>query len=96
MSKVKYILILLFGFIHGIGFANYLQALLGNEESIFIPILSFNLGLELGQILIVSLSLLFSQILIRYLKVPKYEWNLIFSSVLIGLSITLIHQNWIF
>lgn len=96
LSKVKYALILFFGFIHGMGFANYLHALLGNEESIFIPVLSFNLGLEFGQIIIVSFTLLFSEVLIRYFKVPKYEWNLVFSSVIIGLSISLVNQNWIF
>lgn len=96
LNKAKYILILLFGFIHGMGFANYLQALLGDEESILMPILSFNVGLEFGQILIVFFTLLFSELLIRYLKVPKYEWNLVFSSIIIGLSISLVNQNWIF
>lgn len=96
LSKVKYVLILFFGFIHGMGFANYLYALLGAEESILSPILFFNLGLEFGQLIIVSLALLFSHILIQYFKVPKYEWNLVFSSVIIGVSSTLVSQNWIF
>lgn len=48
-----YLLTVFFGLIHGLGFSNFLRALLGSEESIFLPLLSFNIGLELGQIIVV-------------------------------------------
>lgn len=48
-----YLLTAFFGLIHGLGFSNYLRALLGSEESILLPLLSFNIGLELGQIVVV-------------------------------------------
>ena len=50
-----YWMALFFGFIHGMGFANYFRALLIDETSIFIPLLGFNLGIELGQLLVVFL-----------------------------------------
>jgi hypothetical protein len=42
-----------FGLIHGVGFSSFFQSLLGKEESIIMPLLAFNLGIEFGQILIV-------------------------------------------
>ena len=47
------VLALGFGLIHGLGFSNYLRALLGMEESIVVPLLSFNIGLEISQISVV-------------------------------------------
>ena len=40
------------------GFSNYLRSLLGREASIVKPLVAFNLGLELGQLVIVSLILI--------------------------------------
>ena len=43
-----------FGLVHGAGFANYLRSLfLG---SIAVPLLGFNLGIELGQLLVLGLA----------------------------------------
>ena len=53
-----YFLALFFGLIHGLGFSSYLKSMLGKEESIFGPLLTFNLGLEIGQLLIVSIILI--------------------------------------
>ena len=46
----SYWMALFFGFIHGMGFANYFRALLMDESSILIPLLGFNLGIELSLI----------------------------------------------
>jgi hypothetical protein len=66
-----YFAALVFGLIHGLGFSNYLKSLLGQEESIIVPLFSFNLGLELGQLLIVSIILVFSFIFVSLLKVDR-------------------------
>jgi hypothetical protein len=43
-----------FGLVHGAGFANYLRELFAG--SIALPLLGFNLGIELGQLAILSLA----------------------------------------
>ena len=43
--------------IHGMGFSNYLRSLLGREADIIKPLLAFNIGLEMGQLVIVGLVL---------------------------------------
>ena len=50
-----------FGLIHGLGFASVLQdlGLNGSASQIMVPLLSFNLGVEMGQISIVLLTLPF-------------------------------------
>jgi hydrogenase/urease accessory protein HupE len=52
--KGRYLTAALFGCIHGLGFSYLLKSMLGHEESILLPLLYFNLGLEAGQIVILS------------------------------------------
>lgn len=69
--NINYILALCFGFIHGMGFSYLLKSMLGKEESIVFPLLSFNLGLEIGQLIIVTFVLLFSVFLSRFTEFRK-------------------------
>lgn len=43
----------IFGLIHGMGFANTLKAMLGREQSLLLPLFGFNVGLELGQLVVI-------------------------------------------
>jgi hypothetical protein len=43
-----------FGLVHGAGFANYLESLF--TGSITVPLLGFNLGIELGQIVVLAVA----------------------------------------
>jgi HupE / UreJ protein len=45
-----------FGLVHGAGFANYLQSLFAG--SIVVPLFGFNLGIELGQLVVLAMSAL--------------------------------------
>ncbi|MCB0278123.1 MAG: HupE/UreJ family protein [Calditrichaeota bacterium] len=59
-----------FGLIHGMGFSNYLRSLLGRESDILLPLFSFNLGVEIGQLLIV-IGILIIELLVFYLIKEK-------------------------
>jgi hydrogenase/urease accessory protein HupE len=52
----RYLVTFSFGLLHGMGFAAMLRELLP-EEGLVVPVLSFNLGVELGQLLVVSVLL---------------------------------------
>lgn len=57
-EKTKYLLLimaLLFGFAHGLGFAGFLSETGMTTNNILWPLLGFNLGLEFGQVCIISL-----------------------------------------
>ncbi len=71
---MHYLLAAFFGLIHGLGFSNYLKALLGGEDSIVTPLLAFNLGVEGGQIVIVMLTVITSIIAIRLLGIKQKYW----------------------
>ncbi|HUR95189.1 MAG TPA: HupE/UreJ family protein [Gemmatimonadales bacterium] len=45
----------LFGLVHGAGFATYLQSLF--TGSIAVPLLGFNIGIELGQIVVLAIAI---------------------------------------
>ena len=85
-STFKYLLALFFGLIHGMGFSNYLKALLGKSTNIVAELFAFNVGLEFGQILIVLATLTLSFFLIWVVKVRKADWAFFLSSAIFGIS----------
>ena len=86
---IRYSLASVFGLIHGLGFSNYLKSLLGQESNVTLPLFSFNLGLELGQIIIVVIILALNFLMTDMLKVKKKTWNLILSGVVFGMAFML-------
>jgi len=59
----RYVMTLVFGLIHGLGFSSVLRGLLGTEESLLLPLLAFNIGIELAQIVVLVLLALLGAIL---------------------------------
>lgn len=76
---LNYFLALIFGLIHGMGFANSVRLMLSSEQDILLPLFGFNVGLELGQIIVVTITLLIHYIFIKYLKLSNKIWILIVS-----------------
>ena len=92
----RYGLALLFGLIHGLGFSNFLRSMLGREAGIVPPLLAFNVGLEIGQLLIVGLILGLAEAATRLFGVTRRDWNLVVSGAVAGVALTLIQSTWIF
>ena len=84
---VIYFFALFFGLIHGLGFSFYLKSLLGLQQNIAPALLAFNLGLEIGQILIVMAILVISFIFVTLLKASRREFILIVSGGILALSL---------
>ena len=84
---VIYFFALFFGLIHGLGFSFYLKSLLGLQQNIAPALLAFNLGLEIGQILIVMAILVISFIFVTLLKAPRRDFILIVSGGIFTLSL---------
>ena len=51
----QYAMALTFGLVHGLGFSQVLRGLLGTEESLLMPLLAFNIGIELAQIIVLAI-----------------------------------------
>ncbi|MHA4896787.1 HupE/UreJ family protein [Pedobacter sp. PWIIR3] len=84
--KLKYFLALAFGLIHGMGFSNYLKSLLGKSTNIVVELLAFNVGLEVGQVFIVTATLILAFILVSIVKIKLWDWTFFLSSAIFGIS----------
>lgn len=80
-TKFHYGFSLLFGLIHGMGFSNYLKVLLGAETSILKPLFAFNLGLEIGQLLIVSVYFILLYLYTRFIYQDHRYWKMTLSAL---------------
>ena len=92
-QRIKYMAAMFFGLIHGLGFSTYLRSLLGSEHSIVLPLFAFNLGIEIGQLLIVAIVLTITYIIVSWLKFARREWSLVLSGAGMGVSLMLILQR---
>ncbi len=90
--QLNYLYAVFFGLIHGLGFSNYLKELLGKETSIWQPLLAFNIGLEVGQIVIVTAFLLLTSLL-NLAGVNRKEWTLIVSAFVLGVACMLMLET---
>lgn len=92
-ERVKYAMVLCFGFVHGMGFSTFLKSLLGKEASIVLPLFAFNVGLEIGQLLIVACILVLTFVMTRFVRLQRRDWSLVLSGAALGIALTLLVKN---
>lgn len=109
--NINYFFALIVGLIHGMGFSSFFKSasqptggnkffnssapVEANNEFIW-QLLSFNLGVELGQLIIVAIILLVSFLMLNILKVKQREWNLFVSGAAAGIALILALERWPF
>lgn len=86
-SNLVIVGVLLFGLVHGLGFANAFNSLVGTNSSKLLAILEFAIGIEIGQIVVVTVVLALSFIVQNLLRFSKRDWVLVMSSIIIGVII---------
>ncbi|MEM6262939.1 MAG: HupE/UreJ family protein [Bacteroidota bacterium] len=91
--NIAYLMAAGFGLIHGLGFSNYLKALLGQAESIIVPLLAFNLGLEVGQLVIVLGWGVLTALVLGSKLISRRDWTVFLSGIAAGLSILLLSET---
>ncbi|MBG1263289.1 HupE/UreJ family protein [Nostoc commune] len=74
----RWLLTFIFGLIHGLGFAGILKEIHLVQSNLALSLASFNVGVEIGQIAIVSIAF----IVLRTIR--KYPWELTFRRLLSG------------
>lgn len=92
--KLQYWLALFFGLIHGLGFANTIRFMLADSQSITVPLLSFNIGLEAGQLAVVGLILLMSYFVVNRLKLRRKWWVWSLSAIALCVAGYITIQRW--
>lgn len=94
--RINYFLALFFGLIHGMGFANSIRFMLASDQSIGWSLLGFNIGLEVGQIAVVTVLLLLGHLLISLFRVNRREWVIFLSAAAFGLSLKMVLERFPF
>ncbi|MEM9173063.1 MAG: HupE/UreJ family protein [Pseudomonadota bacterium] len=90
----NYAMALFFGLIHGTGFSNYFRALLMDSSAVVMPLLGFNLGIELGQLFVVSVIVVVAFICLNVLNVRQRDWNVFVSGAAFGVGVTMMMDTW--
>ncbi|WP_271855295.1 HupE/UreJ family protein [Patiriisocius marinus] len=80
-----YGLVLFFGLIHGLAFSNFLKMSLFESDSILLPLLGFNLGIEIGQLLIVTVFMILVTLILKTTSAIRHQHITIVVSVIIML-----------
>lgn len=93
---LKYSAALFFGLIHGLGFSNYLRSLLGAEGGLALPLFSFNVGIEVGQITVVGVIMLLTYLVVSFMGMPRREWHVLLSGAGLGISMVLMIERFPF
>lgn len=87
--RVNYFLALVFGLIHGMGYANAIRFSLARTQQLGWSLFSFNLGLEIGQIFVVLLLLLLTWLFTRTTVISRKQWVMGLSALILVLSFQL-------
>ncbi|MBS1729380.1 MAG: HupE/UreJ family protein [Bacteroidetes bacterium] len=90
---VIYFFALFFGLIHGLGFSTLLKNMLGTDQNIAWQLLSFNLGIEAGQLIIVTCILTCTFIGLNILRFKRRDYMLFISGGIAALSIEMAIQR---
>lgn len=89
-----YLLALVFGLVHGLGFSNFFRALHPESDGIVYELFSFNVGIEAGQILIVLLFVALYFVLDKAFFIRRRDWTIFWSGLGAGMSV-LMTIGWI-
>ncbi len=92
--RLNYLLALCFGLVHGLGFANTIRFMLAKDQSVAIPLFSFNLGLEVGQVLLVGLVLLLSYAIVNKAGLARKWWVRGVSAIALVVSAFICIDRW--
>lgn len=86
--NTKYLIALCFGLIHGLAFASNFKVMMFGSN-IILPLFAFNLGIELGQLVIVGLFMSALYLYSNLVKGEHIKWNIFISGAGFGIATTI-------
>ena len=85
--NTNYYLALIFGLIHGMGFANSVRIMLAKDQNIGWGLFGFNVGLEIGQIFFVIIILFITWLSLFFFKVKRRDYIIFLSAAVFSLAL---------
>ena len=87
-AKIKYLIALVFGLIHGLAFASNFKFMLFSDD-ILMQLFLFNIGIEAGQLFIVLLFMIALWFYSNVVNGEHSKWNLFISGAGFGIAATI-------
>ena len=91
--RINYFLALFFGLIHGLGFANTIRFMLAKNQGIGWSLFGFNVGVEAGQIFVVTGILFLSFLLVEKGKLQRKWWVWALSGVAFCIALKIVVER---
>ncbi|MEN9640458.1 MAG: hypothetical protein RLZZ262_2327 [Bacteroidota bacterium] len=88
--SIKYIITTCFGLIHGLGFSTFFREMSTDNMELVSALVCFNVGLELGQILILAGIIGVSYVLHLIFKLKPHIFSVVYSSMALVLALHLL------
>lgn len=85
--RLRYAMALVFGLVHGMGYANAVRFMLAEGQSLAIGLLGFNTGLEIGQIFVVLSVLFLGSMATRIPGVSRQQWVSALSTCVLAVAL---------
>lgn len=85
--RINYFLALFFGLVHGMGFANSIRFMLAKDQNIGWGLFGFNVGLEVGQIVVVLILLTVAHLVVNLSRVNRKDWVIFLSASVFSLAL---------
>ncbi len=98
---LNYLVACFFGLVHGGAFSNQLSALLNNNreewfgtakqssESIILPLFAFNVGIELGQVVVILCLLFLTFVFLQVFRTNPFTWTTFLSGIAFGVAVSM-------
>ena len=91
--RINYVLALLFGLVHGMGFANSIRFMMAGDQNLGWSLFGFNVGLEVGQIAVVIFLLLLAHLIVTIFRVDRRDWVIFLSAGVFALSLKMVLER---
>lgn len=91
--RINYFLALFFGLIHGLGFANTIRIMLAKDQNLTTGLAGFNIGLELGQLVVVAVLLAITQLFVTSFKLNRRNWVILVSALVLGIAAKMVLER---
>lgn len=91
--RINYFLALIFGLIHGMGFANSIRFIMAEDQNLGWSLFGFNVGLEAGQIVVVLIILILTQVVVQLFRLNRREWMIFLSAAAFSLALKMVLER---
>lgn len=89
-----YFITAFFGIIHGLGFSEHFLRLT-SPDSRLLPLIEFALGIEVGQIIVAVVVMIFGFIFQNILHISRRDWILVLSAIVVGVILPVLRENFL-